>query len=596
MKALARTLEAWRVGSRLGFVLTPHRAALAAAVGLQLLVVGLSVLQPWPMQVAFDRVLSPVLGGGAAGDEGTRLLLLCAAVLLGVVIARVLAEYAANLLIARVGHRVTRALRMLLFRRLLELPPAFHGEQRSGDLLMRLMGDAPMVKTMLVEASTNLLARSLHALVVLAVMVRVDAGLTLALMALVPALGIVVRVLSRRLSVAIRKQRRKEGALADFLGEAVGAVTLVQSLGREEEIAHRCARDNRRSARAELKAARAAARLSASVESLLTLGVALTLALGGQRVLDGALSPGELLVFMSYVRGLLKPARAAAKHQARVAKGVACAERLLEVLAERSPVRENQGTREPAEQPEQVELQGVQYVYPDGRVALQGVDACFRRGELTALIGASGAGKSTLIALLLRLMDPTEGRVLLDGAPLPSYRLDALREGLAAALQDAVLFGTTVRENLLLAAPEADDAALERALEDAYASGVVEAMPEGLDTVLGSSGLGLSGGQRRRLCLARAFLREAGVLVVDEPFAGLDAAAARHVFHSLRARAERAIVIVVTHDQEHLDAFDQVVWVREGAPVLSGSHEELARDSAEYREDFGAGEAAVRAS
>lgn len=593
MKALLRTLEAWRVGSRLGFVVAPHRAALGGAVALQLLVVALAVLQPWPMQVAFDRVLSPVAGAEPGGAD---LLLLCAAVLFGVVVARVLAEYAANLLVAKVGHRVTRALRMLLFRRLLELPPSFHGGQRSGDLLMRLMGDAPMVKTMLVEASTNLLARGLHAVAVLAIMVRVDAGLTAALLVLVPALALVVRVLSRRLSVAIRKQRRKEGALADFLGEAVGAVTLVQSLGREEEVAHRFARDNRRSARAELKAARAAARLSASVESLLTLGVALTLLLGGQRVLEGALTPGELLVFLSYVRGLLKPARSAAKHQARVAKGVACAERLLEVLAERSPLREQQGEREPAARPERVELQGVHYAYPDGRVALQEVDATFERGQLTALVGASGAGKSTLVALLLRLMDPTRGRVVIDGVALPEFRLDSLREGLAAALQDAVLFGTSVRENLLLAAPDADDAALQQALEDAGAAQVVAAMPDGLDTVLGSSGLGLSGGQRRRLCLARAFLRDAGVLVVDEPFAGLDGEAARHVFTSLRQRASNAIVIVVTHDQEHLDGFDQVVWIQEEGPVASGSHAELSAGSAAYREAFGADGAAASAS
>ena len=130
MKALLRTLEAWRVGSRLGFVVAPHRAALGGAVALQLLVVALAVLQPWPMQVAFDRVLSPVAGAEPGGAD---LLLLCAAVLFGVVVARVLAEYAANLLVAKVGHRVTRALRMLLFRRLLELPPSFHGGQRSGD-------------------------------------------------------------------------------------------------------------------------------------------------------------------------------------------------------------------------------------------------------------------------------------------------------------------------------------------------------------------------------------------------------------------------------------------------------------------------------
>ncbi|MEO2145251.1 MAG: ABC transporter ATP-binding protein [bacterium] len=587
MRAFLKLFDAWRVGVRLGFVLRPHRLALSGVVLLQLCVVALSVLQPWPMKVAFDRVLAPLDLESRGGGE---LLLLCAGALLVIVVLRVLVEYNANLTVAKVGHRVTRALRLVLFERLLQLPPAYHGKQRSGDLLMRLMGDAPMVKTMLVDASTALFARSLHAIAVLAVMFTVDAQLTLILLGLVPGLAWVVRVLSRRLSVAIRKQRKKEGALADFMGEAVGAVTLVQSMGQEAEVTHRFARDNRRSARAELKAARAAARLSASVESLLTVGVALTLGLGGMRVLDGVLSPGELLVFMSYVRGLLKPARSAAKQQARVAKGVACADRLLDVLDQRSPVRERQGSRVVPAQPAVLALENVRYTYPDGRVALDSFDARFDRGVLTALVGASGSGKSTLVALALRLMDPTKGRVTLDGVPLHEYELDGLRSSVAASLQETVLFGTSVRENLTLAKPDATDEALWEAIDAAGALQVVEELPDGIDTALGSQGAGLSGGQRRRLCLARAFLRESPILLADEPFAGLDAAAARHVFASLKARSLESIVIVVTHDPVHLAEFGTVIQVEasadpdqdlEDAPTDQDSSPYLSQDSDE---------------
>ena len=576
--------EAWRVGARLGFVLRPHRLALSGVVLLQLCVVALSVLQPWPMKFVFDRVLAPLDLGNRGGSD---LLFLCAGSLLAIVILRVIAEYNANLSVARVGHRVTRALRLLLFERLLQLPPAYHGKQRSGDLLMRLMGDAPMVKTMMVDASTALFARALHAIAVLAVMFTVDARLTLLLLALVPALAWVVRVLSRKLSVAVRKQRKKEGALADFMGEAVGAVTLVQSMGQEAEVTHRFARDNRRSARAELKAARAAARLSASVESLLTVGVALTLGLGGMRVLDGVLTPGELLVFMSYVRGLLKPARSAAKQQARVAKGVACAERLIDVLDQQSPVRDRQGSLTVPAHPEVLALEDVCYSYPDGRVALDHFNARFERGAMTALVGASGSGKSTLVALALRLMDPTKGTVTLDGVSLHEYELDALRSSLAASLQEAVLFGTTVRENLILSDPDATDEALWQAIDAAGAREVVEALPDGIDTGLGSLGAGLSGGQRRRLCLARAFLRHSPILLADEPCAGLDAPAARHVFDSLKVRSRDSIVIVVTHDPAHLADFDEVIQVKASAGLDEDSDDDGFLEEANDRDESG---------
>jgi ABC-type multidrug transport system fused ATPase/permease subunit len=285
------------------------------------------------------------------------------------------------------------------------------------------------------------------------------------------------------------------------------------------------------------------------------------------RVLDGVLSPGELLVFMSYVRGLLKPARSAAKQQARVAKGVACADRLLEVLDQRSPVRERQGSRAVPAQPAVLALEDVRYTYPDGRMALDSFNARFDRGVLTALVGASGSGKSTLVALALRLMDPTEGRVTLDGVPLYEYELDGLRSSVAASLQEAVLFGTSVRENLTLAKPDATDEALWEAIDAAGALQVVEDLPDGIDTALGSQGAGLSGGQRRRLCLARAFLRESPILLVDEPFAGLDAEAARHVFASLKARSLESIVIVVTHDPAHLAEFDIVIQVEASADL-----------------------------
>lgn len=562
-KLLERWSRAYRVARRFSGELRAEQRRLFGAVVLLLGVVALELLRPWPLQWLIDHVL---LDSADMRSEA-RAVWIAAGVMLGILVGRALLDYAATLLVTSIGHGVARAIRLRVFKHLVDLSPAFHARHKSGDLIVRLMGDVPMVKDMLVDGSVQLFVRIAQVVGTVAVMTALDARLTLIALGPVPVILVVVRFLSERLRVATKKQRRKEGELADYLHEAVSATTLVQSLGRERHVVRRFARSNRKTARAGLKAARAAAGLGASVEALLGLGFAAALAFGSLRVLDGALTTGELVAFLSLLRSLSKPVRSAGKNQARIAKGTACGERLLGVLDEAVELRRVPGRRAAPEAPRELAFERVSFRYPDGGKALDGLDVVFRRGELTALVGPNGAGKSTLAALALRIHDPRDGRVTLDGVGLPEYDLDGLRERFGLAMQQNVLFGESVAENLLLGRPEASEEELWGALEAAGVADVVRGMPEGLDTTLGAAGVGLSGGQARRVCLARALLRGAPILIVDEPLSGLDSAAATAVAATLRAYSRERIVIVITHELERLGEFDRVVRIERGRVV-----------------------------
>ena len=580
MKKLDRWFESLSVGRQFSSELKPHRARLALVVVYSLVLISLDLLRPWPIKWIFDGALLRV-----EQNYSTEFYLWSG---VGLAIAVALAhsglQYVRAMSLAAVGHQVTRGLRFRLFSHLSRLSPSFHARHKSGDLLMRLMGDAPLVRTMLVDSSVELLTRGFLIAGTLSVLVFLDPLLTLVLLVTLPILGLAVRWLSRSLAVAVRKQRRKEGALADFLHEAIAGTRVIQSLGREKHVVQRFARNNRRDARAGLKATRLSARLSALVES--SLGVALTgaLALGSLRVISGDLTPGELLVFLSYVRSLLKPIRAASRHATKIAKGTACGHRLLEVLSQGASVRSKPGAPLAPFAPELLAFREVSYSYDGKQPALDGFTAEFRRGERVAVVGSSGAGKSTAAALAVRLFDPDRGVVELDGEDISGLDLESVRDRFALCLQETVLFGESIRENLLLGKPDATDEELRAVCAEVGACRFIDELESGLDTQLGSGGVGLSGGQRKQLALARALLRDASILIVDEPFAGLDKWSVYKLDDCLKDFARDRTVIAIAHDLDDLDSFDRILLIDGGRVVASGTHTELTAESSLYRD------------
>jgi len=580
VRFLENSFYSYAVGRRFWPDVREHARSLAGVAALLLGVVALELARPWPIKWIVDGALDPV---GLPQRPASFFIWTGALAVLVIVVARSLLEYFGTLRLTAVGHAVTRSLRLRIFSHLSELSPAFHAQHKSGDLLVRLMGDVPMLRTMLVDSTVHVSTRVVQIVATVAFMIVMDPLLALTALGLVPVIVFTVRALSRSLTIAVRKQRRKEGDLADFLHESMAGTTVIQSLGGSRHTVRRFARSNRTSARAGLKTAKAAARLSVSVELLLGVSLAVTLGLGAWRVSEGLLSTGGLLVFLSYVRALSKPVRSSAKHAAKVAKGSACGERILAILDADQVMRQSAGTKLALGGARELRFRDVHHSYDDGTSALEGVSLELRPGESTALFGPSGAGKSTITSLALRLFDPTSGTIELDGSDVREFDLDSLRAIFGLAMQSSILFGESVRENLLLARPEASDEQLIDALERAAAAEFVFEHPDGLDAQLGAGGVGVSGGQAKRISIARALLRDAPILIADEPFQGLDGAAADHVAQTLREYSRKRIVLVITHDASRLTSFDRVLHLQSGSVIGDGTHAELTRSDPLYR-------------
>jgi ABC-type multidrug transport system fused ATPase/permease subunit len=578
-----RLRESMALYLRFAELLREHRFAMGLVLSLVLATVALELLKPWPIQWIIDSALiGEPTGGLTRGDIILRGALMAAAL----VALDVVLDYWAAIKTAEIGQSVVRRLRGDLFAHMLRLSPKFHARHKTGDLLVRIMGDVPLVRTVLVDSSVAMASRVLLVLGTVIAMAWVDWRTTLVVLAVVPAFMLVLRIFSKRLTIQSRKQREKEGELADSVHESLSATPTLQALGTEEEVGHMFARQNRRSARAELKSARLSARMGGSMELLFGVCTAAALWVGSTRVAEGALSTGELLVFVAYVRSLLKPVRATSKHSERWSKGIACAERLSSILDEPIAIVSGAEAIQPAARPQTLQFVDVRFAYEGQVEALRGFSATFQRGQLAGLFGRSGSGKSTVAALTARLYDPDAGEVLLDGIDLRKHDLPALRASSALALQENVLFGMSLRDNLVLGKADATDDELHAALRAAGAAEFVARLPHGLDTELGSSGTGLSGGERRRICLARTLLRPAPVLVVDEPFAGLDAVAVEIVMRTLRERSQESIVIVIAHDLDRLDRFDTIVYIEQGVVRDAGRHHELQARCTSYRESI----------
>jgi ATP-binding cassette subfamily B protein len=603
LKVLQRWSQGYRVASRFFVDLRDHRAKLVLISLLALLVAGLDVLRPWTMQWIIDYAFAgrpPALPGPLADVRiGAAEVILASGVTFVVAtLGSAGVAYLRQVLVATASAGVTRAMRYRIFSHLTRLSPGFHARHKSGDLLVRLMGDASMVTTMLVDTTIDVAQRSVTVLFTVGLMLYLDPLLTLGMLAAIPVLLVFVRFISGSIKSAVRKQREKEGDLADYLHEAIAATETIQSLGGGAQVVRRFARNNRSSARAEAKASRLAARLSGMVESTLGVTAACVMVFAAFRVLgaleqarerggepaDYGMTIGQFTVFFAYVRSLLKPLRATSKNAARVSKGTACGERILAILDATDMVQSAPGAPPAPREPRELAFEDVSFSYQEGVPALDGFSATFRRGELSALVGRSGAGKSTIAALALRLFDPHRGRVLLDGRPLSEFDLASMRERMGLAQQRTAFFGDSIRENMLLGRADAQDEELWAALEQAGAASFVAALPERLDARLGSNGVGLSGGQQSRLSLARTLLRRAPVLIVDEPFAGLDLSAAKRVADTLAKLASQRIIVVIAHDLERLDAYDHIVFVEGGRKIAEGTHDELLERVPLYRE------------
>lgn len=555
---------------RMGPHLRPHRRTLLIAVLAMLGASVMEVLRPWPLKIIFDGLLIPgekpdAITGWALETFGADNGLLAAASLAILMIAVIGGIFAffQSFLIAATGQKVVAEIRLGLYCHIQRLSHSFHDQSSAGDLLARLTGDVRMMRDLLINTTIYFSARILVIVGTVTVMALMDWRLTLCAVVILPLLAIVSRRFGEEIKGAARRQRRKEGKIAMVMGENISAISIVQGFAREAHEEARFAKQNNSSAQAGLQATRLEAHMDRLVHVILASGTCLVVWYGVTRVQAGAITPGDLLVFTAYLAALYKPVRRLAAMTGRIAKATASGERLLEILELEPEVQEKpDATHAPAFNGV-VRFEDLSFRYPAGGQVLEKANLQIQPGECLALVGKSGAGKSTVGRLLLRFYDPTEGRITIDGHDLRDLTLASLREQISVVLQDSILFATTIRANIAYGRLDATDAEIYEAAKAAGAHGFIQELPDGYDTVIGERGATLSGGQRQRVAIARAILRDAPILILDEPLTGLDAATAGQVSEALGVAAKGRTTLLIAHDDVSLSIADRVVEIRD---------------------------------
>jgi ATP-binding cassette, subfamily B, bacterial len=574
-----------RTGLRGWKNLAPYRSYFLWLALLSSCEVALRVTMPWPMQIVVDHALGPIpppswmvtTAGPTRG--GWLLFAVIAGVVLQVVHQGVLMVH--TRVHTQAGHLLTRDLRQRLFTHFQAVTLRHHSQLAVGDLAYRLQSDATFLEQLIVRGVLPLLFSALTLMVMFAILVRIDGQLAVVSLAIVPVLFLWIRWSTRRIRPRAERTQALESRLSARLHETFAAIRLVKGFAREPYETSRFAglADQVMQARIVLSAREAW--FSLIVGNLLIGGTALVLLVGGYGVLNARLTIGTLMVALAYLGFVYGPLSGIANTLGTIQHALASGRRVREAFALATEVGD--GNVVAAHLEGRIEFQNVSFAY-DGRQVLRGVTVTARPGEMTALVGRSGSGKTTLVSLVPRFHDPQEGRILIDGIDSHRYRLAWLRQQIAIVQQEVIVLAGSIRDNLRYGRLDATDAEIEQAARDAQAHDFILRLPRGYDTELAEAGGGLSGGEKQRLSIARAFLKDAPILILDEPTAALDTASERLVIAAIERLRRSRTTFVIAHRLSTVRAANRIVVLDAGIVAAEGSHEDLLRTSELYRQ------------
>jgi len=558
--------------------LRPYRVTLFLALAAMVGETVTALLAPWPLKFIVDRVVLVHHHGPAQW----RLLAILTAAAIGIAIADAVLTYLDGQLSEVASQKAVYELRRTLFGHLQRLSIAFHQspDTRLGDLLSRLSGDIGALQDLAADGVSNIVTNGLTLASMAAVMLWKDWEMGAAALVLTVPTALYTRRNTMVMREALRTARRQEGRVSALLQESLSYVKLVQAYGREEAEARRLSRASDRSLNANIKAATLLARLTPSVTFMSSVGYALLIALGVSRVVQGQLSLGTLLVFLSYARSTQSPIRQLAKLSYSVSKAGASLERIEEVLRVEPTIRESPSAVSlRLSGPASVEFRDVTFGYTPRAPVLQNVSLQVAPGELVAIVGPTGSGKSTLLSLLPRFYDPWSGAVGIAGRDVRGLTLRSLRASISLVLQDSLIFRTTVLDNILYGRPDAPPAEVIAAAEASGAAMVAARLEDGFDTIVSERGASLSGGEKQCIGIARAMLKNAPIVVLDEPTSSMDAHTERLVMAGFERLLHNRTGFIIAHRLATVMQADRVIVLDQGRIVESGQPGQLLADS-----------------
>jgi ATP-binding cassette subfamily B protein len=539
-----------------------------AALALIVCAPALQALTIWTYKLAVDRVLVP---------QDLRALVWVGGLYAGLTLLAAVVSFGEDYLVGWVGARFLLDVRARVFGHLQTLSLDEFDRRSVGDLIARLTGDVAAIETVALSGLADAISYTLRIVFFSVALFVLDPLLALAALAVTPAFWITTRHFSRTIKTASREKRRRVGAVSAVAEESLGNVALVQAYNRQDAERERFAHQAEAAFDAEIRVTRLRGVFSGVVDLIEMAGALAVIGLGTWALSSGRLTLGGLLAFLAYLTQLYSPVRRLSRLANAVFAATASAERIAELLDLRPRLAEPPGApRSTGRARGVVSLEGVSFAYPrTGRPVLRDVGIEVGEGETVALVGASGAGKSTVAKLLLRFYDPDAGCIRLDGRDIRGLALADLRDQVALLLQETLIFDGTVRENIAYGRPGANEAAIAAAARSADADAFIRALPDGYDTRVGQRGRLLSGGQRQRIAIARAIVRDAPVLVLDEPTSSLDAASADRIIEPLRRLMTGRTTLVISHNLLTVREADQIVVLDHGRVAERGTHDEL---------------------
>ena len=540
------------------------------------------LLAPWPLKVIFDYILLgkpvppslPVLEALIHSGPLTALIALACSIAVVALVSGSL-SYGQIFATSKIGYQLVYVLRRDLFSHVQRLSLSFHTRARSGEILTKLAGDTNVLKNAFTELPLTFSSHLLTFLGMLSIMFVMDWELTLIIMATLPPLGVAIISLNRKIHDTVRHQRKLEGKMTSRFNEVLSSISLIQAFGREGFEEDRFETESVQNLQSGIQTSRTTAAVSKVVALVSAIGTAGTVFFGAWQVLKARMTPGDLLIFVAYVKGLYRPVKDVSKLSARFSRAWVSAERIAELLDIPPDIQDRSAAIKADNLRGDILFEQVSFGYQKDYTVIRDLSFHVRPGQKVALVGASGAGKSTIVSLLLRLYDPESGRICIDGVNLSDYQRESLRQEIGIVLQDTLLFGASVAENISYGKPDATLGEIEEAAKLAHAHEFIMSLPEGYETIIGERGSTLSGGQRQRICLARAIIKRPSILVLDEPTSAVDTISASLIRDTVSRIQKGKTTIVIAHHFFNMNQFDQILVLDHGGLGERGTHAQL---------------------
>jgi ATP-binding cassette subfamily B protein/subfamily B ATP-binding cassette protein MsbA len=567
----------------------PFLAPTILGLALSLIGIGVSLLRPWPFKFIVDQILPPDSAFRATHSDWRRYVLPLCLSLIALQVVWGFLNLLTTYIFVKVGLQALLKLRTDVYGHLQRLSLKFHDGRRSADSSFRVAYDSQAIQTIYNKGFTNIFASVVTLVGTFCIMLRLDWQLTLLSLGIVPLIVWPIHFFARRIREESTSIQERDSALLTQTQEGLGAIRMVHAFGREDFEVSQFQQSAQLSLMASLRLTLTNLKSALVISTLMAVGTAAMYYVGTLHVLASTLTLGTLTVFLAYLVMLYQPLQELTNTAWAMEGATAGARRCFEVLDREDDVRDSPGAIAIGKTEAAIAFDHVRFGYAEKHPVLSEIDLQISPNQIVALVGGTGAGKSTLLSLVPRFYDPTSGVVRLDGRDLREITKKSLRAQIAIVLQDTLLFSTTVRENIAYGRPDATDAEIREAARRAQADDFIRRLPDEYESTVGERGGHLSVGQRQRLGIARAFLKNAPILLLDEPTSALDPTTEAAIMETIKELMHGRTTLIVTHRLATIHNVDQIIVLEHGRIVERGRGAELVTQGGTYAKLYAAG-------